>query len=74
MTQDVLAFGLTVTCTNGKHYSDVELKTTGTTVTYTTPKGVELKGKSAVETIDSGNFLAPLYIIEAAIRQYKEQN
>ena len=74
MTEDVLAFGLTVTCADGTQHQNVELKTTETTVTYTTPDGVELKGEAAVQMIESGNFLAPLYIIEAAIQQYRRQS
>lgn len=74
MTEDVLAFGLTVTCADGTQHQNVELKTTETTVTYTTADGMELKGKTAVQMIESGNFLAPLYIIEAAIQQYRRQD
>jgi hypothetical protein len=73
MTADVLAFDLTVMCADGVQRAGVELKTTETTVTYTTPDGEELKGKTTVEKIEGGNFLAPLYIIEAAILQYRSQ-
>lgn len=73
MTQEVLAFDLTVTCVDGTQHENVELKTTETAVTYTTADGVELKGDTAVQMIESGNFLAPLYIIEAAIQQYRRQ-
>lgn len=74
MTTDVLAFDLTVMCADGVQRTGVELKTTETTVTYTTPDNEELKGITAVEKIEGGNFLAPLYIIEAAIHQYRRQN
>lgn len=74
MTKEILAFELTVTCANGEQHNGVELAATEEAVTYTTSDGLELKGESAVQMINSGNFLVPLYIVEAAIRRYKEQS
>lgn len=74
MTENIIGCNLTVSCLDKTEYTDVVLKVVGDTVYYVTDAGEELFGTKAVETIEAGNFLVPMFMVAQVIEQYRRQN
>lgn len=73
MTEEVLAFDLTVVCADKSEHEKVEMKLVDDKVSFVTPDGTELTGDCAVTFINNGNFLVPVHGIEQAIVRYRRQ-
>lgn len=74
MTEQVIGCNLTVICADGTEHTDIVLKIINDKVLYVTLDGEELKADTAVEKIEAGNFLAPLFIVAQAVDHYRRQS
>lgn len=73
MTEHTLACNLTVICRDKQRRENVRLRITDEKVEFLTEDGVSLYGDKAVELIDRGDLLMPVYLIETAIVKYRGQ-
>ena len=74
MTEIVIGFDLSVTCADGTTRDGVVFKVIDNIPIYETPEGELLKGSTKVISTQSGNFIAGMQFLTAAIFKYKKEN